>query len=58
MNELKLPCNVVSDDYLEVFKEMKGEIAFETRGEGEPIIILSNENVRKLIAWLQERLGD
>lgn len=54
MKELRLSCKVSPKDKLAVSKDVVGEIAFETTDDS--VVILTIDDVRKLIAWLQERL--
>jgi hypothetical protein len=54
MEELLLSCKVSEDDELYVTVDIDGEIAFETTGDS--VVVLSQDDVRKLVTWLQERL--
>lgn len=54
MDELSLECKVDGADTLYVTCDQEGLIAFATTGDS--VVVLSVENVHKLIKWLQERL--
>ncbi|CAB4163380.1 hypothetical protein UFOVP810_17 [uncultured Caudovirales phage] len=54
MEELTLKCKVAPRDTLYVSQDVTGEIAFETMSDN--IVVLTYDDVRRLIVWLQERL--
>ncbi|CAB4150387.1 hypothetical protein UFOVP568_22 [uncultured Caudovirales phage] len=54
MEELLLSCMISEEDELYVTVDTAGLIAFETTGDS--VVVLSDEAVRKLVTWLQERL--